>query len=207
MEPTVLFRDFEERDIDFIYKCKNDKKLNSMIVGEWHPFTYEEAVKWVHGCMGEHSTYKFWAICTNDDEKRIIGWVSLSQIDHKAKSACHHGIVIADSAYRDGTAYIESKDFIYDYVFNVLGFLKLTGACLKEHVLSRAAMEAKYYSLEYIDKYAVIKDGEYHDVYHYYILRNVYMDHLRNGDYDYIRYVRRLNKSIKGIKRELKESL
>ena len=43
MEKTVCFRDFEVRDIDFIYKCKNDEKLNSMIVGQWHPFTYEEA--------------------------------------------------------------------------------------------------------------------------------------------------------------------
>ena len=59
MEKTVLFRDFEERDIDFVYRCKNDEKLNSMIVGEWHPFTYEEAVKRVHGCMGEHETYKY----------------------------------------------------------------------------------------------------------------------------------------------------
>ena len=51
MERTVCFRDFEERDIDFIYKCKNDEKLNSMIVGPWHPFTYEEAAKWVHGLL------------------------------------------------------------------------------------------------------------------------------------------------------------
>ena len=34
---TVAFRDFEERDIDFIYRCKNDENLNSMIVGEFKP--------------------------------------------------------------------------------------------------------------------------------------------------------------------------
>ena len=96
MDNTVLFRDFEDRDIDFIYKCKNDEKLNSKIVGGFHPFTYEEAVKWVHGCMGEHETYRFWAVCTHDDEKRIVGWVSISQIDRKNHSACFHGIVIAD---------------------------------------------------------------------------------------------------------------
>lgn len=27
MPPTVIFRDFEERDIDFIYHCKNDEKI------------------------------------------------------------------------------------------------------------------------------------------------------------------------------------
>ena len=48
---VVLFRNFEERDIDFIYKCKNDEKLNELTVGQFHKFTYEEAEKWVHGCM------------------------------------------------------------------------------------------------------------------------------------------------------------
>ena len=106
MERTVCFRDLEERDIDFIYKCKNDEKLNSMIVGQWHPFTYEEAAKWVHGCMGEHETYKFWAIATNDEEKRIVGWISLSNIYKVNRSACSHGIVIADPAYRNGLSWI-----------------------------------------------------------------------------------------------------
>ena len=117
MERTVCFRDFEERDIDFIYKCKNDEKLNSMIVGQWHPFTHEEATKWVHGCMGEHETYKFWAIATNDEEKRIVGWVSISNIDKVNQSVCFHGIVIGDPMYRDGFAWIESYLFILEYVF------------------------------------------------------------------------------------------
>ena len=120
MERTVCFRDFEERDIDFIYKCKNDEKLNSMIVGQWHPFTYEEAAKWVHGCMGEHETYKFWAIATNDEEKRIVGWVSISNIDKVNRSACSHGIVIADPAYRNGLSWIEAILFIYEQFFKIM---------------------------------------------------------------------------------------
>ena len=51
-DENPLFRDFEERDIDFIYHCKNDEKLNSMIVGQWYPFTYEEAVKWYKKAVG-----------------------------------------------------------------------------------------------------------------------------------------------------------
>ena len=101
MERTVLFRDFEERDIDFVYQCKNDEKLNSMVVGQWHPFTREEAKQWVYGCMGVHDSYRFWAICTNDNEKRIVGWISLSNIDNETKRAHFHGIVIADPLYRD----------------------------------------------------------------------------------------------------------
>ena len=101
MEHTVIFRDFEERDVDFIYRCKNDEELNSMIVGPFHPFTYQEAVDWVRGCMGEHETYKFWAICTNDETKKIIGWTALSKIDRINQSVFTHSIVIGDRNYQD----------------------------------------------------------------------------------------------------------
>ena len=32
MSRVVEFRKFEERDIDFIYRCKNNEKLNSSIL-------------------------------------------------------------------------------------------------------------------------------------------------------------------------------
>ena len=114
---TVAFRDFEERDIDFVFKCKNDKKLNDMIVKQSHVFSYEDAVRWVRGCMGEHKDFKFWAVCTNDDEQRIVGWISLSSIDCVNKSACFHGIVIGDEDYHDGFAWIESYLFVMEYAF------------------------------------------------------------------------------------------
>lgn len=99
MENSILFRDFEETDVDFIFKCKNDEALIKHIVGNFRRFTYEEAAKWVRRCMDEHETYKFWAIKTNDDDKRIIGWMSLSEIDRVNRSVCHHGLVLADNEY------------------------------------------------------------------------------------------------------------
>ena len=128
MEPTVLFRDFEERDIDFVCQCKNDEKLNSMIVGKWHPYTRDEAKKWVYGCMGEHDAYKFWAICTNDEEKRIVGWVGISEIDKFKKSAHFYSQVIGDPKYRSGLPWIEIQQFILNFVFEKLCLYVLQAA-------------------------------------------------------------------------------
>ena len=127
MNNTVFFRDFHEHDVDAIYRWKNDKQLNSMIVGQWHPFTYEEAKKWVRGCMGEHETYKFWAVCTNDYEKKIIGWIALSKIDRQNQSTYTHSIVIGDKDYQDGFAWIESVLFLLSYSFETLGMNRVYG--------------------------------------------------------------------------------
>lgn len=197
MEKTVLFRDFEERDIDFIYRCKNDESLNSMIVGQFKPFSYEDAVKWVHGCMGEHDTYKFWAIATNDEEKRIIGWTSLSSIDYNNKSVHFHGIVIADKCYQDGFAWIETYLFIMDYCFEKLMFNRLTGSYISKHPMSGVISESLNFRIEGVFRESVCKNGLYLDETFVAILRDEYIEHLNNGDYEFYTIVSNIIKNKK----------
>ena len=192
MEKTVDFRDFEERDIDFIYKCKNDEKLNSMIVGDWHPFTYEEAAKWVHGCMGEHETYKFWAVCTNDEEKRIVGWVSISMIDKVNQKACFHGIVIADPVYNDGFAWIESYLFVYHYCFEVLGLNRVYGESIVGHRQSNNIGKIIYAEHEGIKRQAIFKNGKFYDLTYGALLKEDYFKHKSNGDYSVRSIIKRI---------------
>ena len=192
MEPTVSFRDFEERDIDFIYKCKNDEKLNSMIVGDWHPFTYEEAVKWVHGCMGEHESFKFWAVCTNDEEKRIVGWISISKIDKVNQKACFHGIVIADPGYNDGFAWIESYLFVYQYCFEVLGLNRVYGESIVGHKQSNNIGKIIYVEHEGTKRQAIFKNGRFYDLTYGALLKDDYFMHKSNGDYTMRAIIKRI---------------
>ena len=197
MEKTVLFRDFEERDIDFVYKCKNDEKLNSLIVGGWHPFTYEEAVKWVHGCMGDHESYKFFAICTNDDEKRIVGWISLSNIDIQNKSACYHGLVIGDALYRDGTAEIEAYLMILEYTFEVLHLNRLYGTHLVNHLMTKIMADVMFFYEEGVLRQAIFRQSSFLDLVNVSLLSREYFQHKEQGDYTYKSIMKRLIKEIK----------
>lgn len=191
MEGTVLFREFEERDIDFIYRCKNDDKLNEMIVGQYHPFTYEEAEKWVRGCMGEHETYKFWAVCTNNDEKRIVGWTSLSKIDKDNKSAFFYSIVIGDPKYRKGFAWIEIQQFVIDYAFRQLDLNRLEYSCLSEHHSSMSIGPVMFFQQEGLFRQAVYKNNRYYDVAYFGLLKDEYQQHYENGDYEFMSILER----------------
>lgn len=196
---TVLFRDFVETDIDSIFRWKNDEKLNSMIVGLWHPFTYEEAANWVYGCMGEHETYKFWAICANDEEKKIIGWTSLSKIDKLNKTACFNGIVIADPLYRDGFAWIETYLFVYNYAFEKLQLDSVYGSALTDHITSQTMRRVMYGRTIELQKNAVFRNGKYHDVSKGVLYSKDYFYHKTNGDYTLSSILKR----IKTIRKEL----
>lgn len=188
----VAFRDFEERDIDFIYRCKNDAKLNSLIVGQFRPFTYEEATNWVHGCMGEYENYKFWAVCENDENKKIVGWVSLSQIDKINRSACFHGIVIGDDNYKDGIAWIESYLFIYEQAFEKMNLNRVYGTCRVDHKLSMRMSQTMFSQKEGILREAIYSDGKFIDLYAAALLSKDYFEHKKNGDYEINKIIRRL---------------
>ncbi len=197
MEPTVCFRDFEERDIDFIYKCKNDEKLNSLIVGQFHPFTYEEAVNWVRGCMGEHDTYKYWAIATNDEREKIVGWTSLSNIDRMNHKACWHGLVIGDSNYNDGFAWIESYLFVMKQSFEFYGLNRLYGTHLVEHKTSSLSIGLFYWTLEGKERESIYKNNIYYDLNSVSILRDEYFFHKEKGDYNLLNIIKRFRILLK----------
>lgn len=197
-EFSICLRDLEERDVDFVLKCKNDDSLNEMIVGTPRKFTYEDAKKWVQGCMGDHETYKFWAVCTNDDEKRIVGWVSLSQIDKEQRSACHHGLVIGDSNYRDGTAMFEAMLLSMSCAFNNLHLHRLYGSCLSEHKTSPHMLNSLGFKLEGTQKNAVFRNGSYYDVLDYALFDNEYFSNIEKGVYNINILVKNFIKSLKG---------
>ena len=201
MDSIVSFRDFEERDIDFIHKCKNDEKLNSMIVGAFRPFSHEDAEKWVQGCMGEHDSFKFWAVCSNDEEKRIIGWVSISEISKDNSSACFHGIVIGDKDYRDGRAWIECYLFILSQVFEVYKLNRIWGRYLEDHPSSRYIAEAVLLKKEGLFREAVFKNGIYHNMIQNSMLAREYFEYRDSGDLEYSKVFRRLLGLIRSSKK------
>lgn len=200
MGHTVIFRDFEERDVNFIYRCKNDEELNSMVVGQFHPFTYEEALGWIRGCMGEHETYKFWAICTNDDEQKIIGWAALSEIDYVNQSVATHSIVIGNPAYRDGFAWIETVLFLFEYAFERLRLNRVYGKSLLGHKASNMVEELMFMPREGLLRQAAYKNGHFYDVSYAAILKEEYYAHKNAGDYEMQAIIRRLKQLRKSSK-------
>lgn len=197
---TVIFRDFVESDVDFIYRWKNDEKLNSMIVGQWRPFSREEAVNWVHGCMGEHETYKFWAICTNDEQRKIIGWTALSKIDKQNKSVYTHSIVIGDKDYQDGFAWIESVLFLLSYSFETLGMNRVYGESILGNKASNLVESLVFMKREGLFRQAVYQNGQYYDISYAAILKDEYFEHKAAGDYEIPAVIRRLKKLRKESK-------
>lgn len=196
MKSRVAFRSFEERDIDFIYKTKNSAKVNKLTVAGTKSFSYEDAVKWVEGCMKESSDYKYWAICTNDEFQNIVGWCGISNIDYVNKKAVFRGITIANPKYNDGVAWYETYYHVTEYVLITMGFNRLYSLTLTDHVATLMFNSLVVNSKEGILKQAVFRNGKYCDLVINAVLREEYIQYKEKGLLNYDSYMAKFKETL-----------
>ena len=192
MKKVVCFRTFEECDIDRFYLWKNDDELNQMTVGLNRKISKDEIEKWVRSKIPHNPYEVFWAVCTNDDEKKLIGYVSLSKIHYVNRSAQFGGIMIGDPKYQGGVAWIQIYQFVLEYVFERLGLHRLGGRAITEHPQTINMMDSLFFTKEGVERQAVYKNGRYYDVQIHSLLSEEYFEHKLKGEYEFSSILKRI---------------
>jgi RimJ/RimL family protein N-acetyltransferase len=192
MEKTVFFRAFEEEDIDAIYQWKNDDELNKLTVGLNRKVCRDDVAQWVRSKMPHNPYEVFWAICANDETKKIIGYTQLTEIHFINSSANFSGIMIGDRSYQDGFAWLETYLFIMEYAFERLGLNRLYGSSIIGHKDSNNIGRLLLWTREGIMRQAVYKNGCFYDEAIGSILKSEYFDNKSKGLYELKAILKRL---------------
>ena len=191
MDKTVFFRSFEDEDAALIYQWMNDDQLKEMSIGLNRRICKEESIEWVSS-RKRHNPYQVWfAICALDTNK-MIGYMCLTDIHYINSSANFSGIVIGDSNYRDGQAYLESYLFMLEYVFERLNLNRMYGSALADHNVSVTMAEVMFQKTEAVLRQAIFKNGKYHDELICAILKEEYFKHKEDGDFEISAILKRL---------------
>ena len=199
----VYLRLLEPSDYELTYKWRDTDEYQNMICAPVRFNSKELEKNWAQHYSTNDSRDMYLAICLVENDL-MIGWYSINQIDFRNRKCHCGGIVIGDKRYRDGLAYQEAGSLAFRYIIYEMNMNRVTGSCLKEHILSRAEMEASGWMLEGIERQAIYKNGRYHDIYHYAILREEYFEYLNTGLHE--SKIARLAKIAKRIKTELREN-
>lgn len=163
MEYSVFLRAFEPDDYILINKWRNDPSIQHLVGGHRRFVSSEMEKEWVRSKMLNNSTDIYLAICTNDEEKKMIGYLSINNIDHWNRTANTGGVVIGDKDYRDGIALFEASLLQLTYIFDELNMHKAYGSCLADHTSSRLIGVGLLYTEEGVLRDHKFKNGRYYD--------------------------------------------
>ncbi len=197
----VFLRGFEPDDYILINKWRNDPDIQKLICASFKYVPLEMEREWVRQKMMNNTKEIYLAICVNDDTRKLIGYVSINDIDYINRSAHGGGIVIGDKYYRDGEIRHEVGMMVRELAFDHLNLNRFTGACLVEHKVSRIFMEAYGFQLEGIKRQAIYKEGKYHDQLIYSLLREDYYRYLEEGRYTLLGFA----KQVAIVRKRLKD--
>ncbi|MBO5950263.1 MAG: GNAT family N-acetyltransferase [Fibrobacteraceae bacterium] len=199
----VYLRMIELADVELTYGWHNDCELQKMTCGPIRVVSKEIEKNWVLSKTTNNGKDIYLSICLNENDK-MIGLISINDIDFLNRKCNCGGILIGDKDYRDGVAYRESLKMMRAYVFEQLNMNKLTGKCLESHVLSRADMESAGYKLEGTLRDEVYKNGIFHNVLCYSLLKSEYSEFKSLYD-DEDKYLLVFARMVRKIKKELKQ--
>lgn len=190
---SIFMRAFEPEDVLLINKWRNDPEIQSMTGGIIRKVSSEMEKAWLHDKMMNNYNEIYWAICLNDETKRMIGYTSINKIDYINRTAEGGGTVIGEKECRDGISLIETVLILLEYVFNTLNLNRFEAKCLFEHKTPQALLLSLKFKLEGFFRKAVYKNGDYHDMLYFAILREDYYNALIKGDLELRSIIKRIN--------------
>ena len=197
MEKSIIFRSFELEDVELIYKWMNDYDLMKNAIGMTTPWSMEDSIDWVTP-KTKHDPFNYWfAICLNDQSKKMIGYTGVNNIHYVNRSATCNAIVIGDVECRDGISWLETNILIREFVFETLHLNRYYGSFSETQKTTAIANELFYSTIEGVERQAIWKNGQYNNVYLVSLLRDEYLLHKANGDYELMSLIRRLRKLLK----------
>ena len=195
-EYSIILRAFEPEDYVYISKWRNNAEMQRLTCGHLRYVSTEMEKAWIHERMINNYRDIYFAICTNNDDKKIIGYTSLNNINYVNRCLESGGIVIGDNEYRDGTALCEALYIVFDYAFNELNMHRMTAKYLSSHVMTESLCKSFYMTVEGIERDAVYKCGRYHDVIDVAILEDEFKTRQDNNEYAIQDIMSRLAKNI-----------
>jgi RimJ/RimL family protein N-acetyltransferase len=173
MNIDIFFRAFELSDARLISELRNIDDFENLIGGTKRFVSSAREEKWIESLIFNDYQDKFYvAICEKESEN-IIGYTSVSDIDHVNKSCFWSGIKIHPDYNGRGFG-TQTVLLILKFVFEELNMERCTGQCLEEHIVAKKLMEKVGFKVEALQRHSIYKNGKYHNQFVLSILKEEY---------------------------------
>ena len=173
MEIDIFFRAFELADAKFVNDLRKIDEFENQIGGNKRFVSSARDAKWLESLIFNDYQDKLYVAICEKESKNIIGYTSVSDIDHVNKSCFWSGIKI--HPHFNGKGYgTKTVLLILKFVFEELNMERCTGQCLEEHIVAKKLMEKVGFKVEALQRHSVFKNGKYHNQFILSILKEEY---------------------------------
>lgn len=164
----ISVRNPEPRDLDALWRFKNDPEVANQLVGFSGGYSQQDLVDWMEYHRKVPNEYL--RVIANEDDQ-CIGHVGLYEVDHRVRSA-DFGILIGDRNYwGKGHGYNLTR-WSLDYGFRMLNLNRIQLDVLANHSQAIRLYEKCGFQIEGRRRQAQFKEGEYVDIVFMGVLRS-----------------------------------
>jgi RimJ/RimL family protein N-acetyltransferase len=176
----VTLRPLEEEDLDFVRELFNDPEIESMVVGWSWPVSKYQHRKWYEKISSDFNTMRFIVETKKDG---VVGVQILEKIDWKNRVATTGGIKIGKKKLREKGIGFDTGMTLFRYLFDELQMNRVDSCVMGYNSASIKLVEKQGYKLEGVRRRYIYKNGKYHDLLIYGLLREDYDQVVKNLKY------------------------
>lgn len=165
----IILRAIELEDADLLKNLINDPEIEKMVVGWSFPVSTEQQIKWINNLSNQNNNVRF---IIEIEEAGAVGVVSLTGIDFKNSVATINIKLKRDNRIRNKGIGYKAITTLVDYAFNQLNLNCIVANILSYNTASQKLFEKCCFKLDGKLRHRVFKDGSYHDLLSYSLLRS-----------------------------------
>ncbi|MER2169278.1 MAG: GNAT family protein [Psychrobacillus psychrodurans] len=176
----VTLRAIEEEDQELLREMVNDPEIEKMVGGYSFPISKIQQKKWFESNVNSQNNIR---LIIETKEDGAVGFANIVNIDWKNRSA-FHGIKIASRKFRSRGIGTDTVMAVMKYAFEELDLNRLDGTIIDYNEASRKLYCDKCgWKVEGVRRKAVFKVNEYHDELIVGILREEYLNLIKENGY------------------------
>ena len=176
----VTLRAVELEDIEMIRQLTNEPEYEKMIVGWSLPLSKKDQENWYHSYKNSMEIIRY-TIETELDG--AVGMIGLKNIDWKNGSASGLGMRIAKKDIRTRGLATDAWMTLLKYAFDELRLNRINGSALEYNKASLRVCEKIGFKIEGVQRQAVFKNGEFHNLILMAVLKNDYYKMIKENNY------------------------
>lgn len=165
----IVLRAIEESEAELLCNMINDPETERMVVGWSFPVSKTEQAEWIRNQRKDGSCVRYIV----EASEKAVGMASLSKLDYK-NSVCELNIKLDSMAKGKGIGY-RVINILLNYCFNELNLNCATAEILDYNIPSQKLFEKCGFKKEGVLRHRVYKNGCYHDLFAYSILKDEFL--------------------------------